>query len=268
MEIDRFAVFTGSFSRNSFEYTIKTLCESGLNMVELWGGISHCFPGYENEEQLREAGAILKEYGVQAAAFYPEQAAYPYNLAARELKVRGRTENYYDRCMDFCLRMEIPAMVLHPGYMLYDQKPEEAFAYGADALGRLAEKAEGRGIVPLLLHGGANYAGGCKGTAEILEAAACPALQVELDLSHLLQDGESTETAFLTFGSKIRQVRMADGPGDHLALGDGKWPLREIYAGLVEQGCAGPAVLQFDSRRYVTDAKRALVSCIREIETW
>lgn len=268
MEMDRFSVLTAGFSRNSFEYAIRTLREAGIKAVELWGGISHCFPGYENEEQLREAEEILKKYGTKAAAFYPEQVSYPYNLACGEPGVRKRTEDYYDRCMDFCVRMKIPAMVLHPGYMLYDQSPKAAFGYGTKALGRLAAKAEGMGIVPLLLHGGANYVSGCKGTAEILGAANHPALQVELDLSQLLVDGETAETAFFMFGSRIRQVRMADGPGEHLALGDGSLALREGYTGLMERGYTGPVVLQFDSRRYVTDAKRALITCVRELETW
>lgn len=267
METDRFALLTNGFCRYSFEYTVKTLAETGIRKTVLWGGIPHCFPGYENSSQLREAEAVINGYGIETIAMYPEAESYPYNLAGGR-EVRRRTERYYSCCMDFCKRIGIPAIVLHPGNRLLDQEPGEALERAAESLFRLSEEAAEKGLVPLLLHGNGNFSGGCEETVSLLQAAGHPALKIELDLAGLFKSRDTVKDAVRLFGEKIRLVRMSDGPDGHLAVGDGMWPLKEVCSELFESGYPGSVVLQFDSRRYVTDPRKALLSCVREIRTW
>lgn len=268
MKINRIAVLTNGFCRNSFEYTVKTIQEAGIGNMVLWGGVSHCYPKYAGGGQLRKVERVIRETGVKFIAMYPETVSYPFNLASREEVIRRRTMDYYSVCIEFCDEVRIPAIIFHPGFCLLDQDPNEALRYGAEGISLLAGLAAGKGITPLLLHGAANYAKGCRGTAELLNAADHTALKAELDLAQLLKDQETVGDAVRYFGGKMGLARISDGPDGHLAVGDGVWPLKEVCGQLFDSGYSGPVALQFDSRNYVADPRTALFSCMKEIWSW
>lgn len=107
----RFAVLTNGFCRNSFEYTVETIQEAGIENMVLWGGISHCYPEYVCGGQLRKAKSVVRESGIKIIAMYPETVSYPFNLASREEVIRRRTMDYYSLCIGFCDEMRIPAII-------------------------------------------------------------------------------------------------------------------------------------------------------------
>ncbi|MCI8511865.1 MAG: TIM barrel protein [Lachnospiraceae bacterium] len=286
MQREDFAVLTNGFSRSSLEYTLQCIREAEIRKLCLWGGVTHCFAGYGNGEQLKEAKKRVKALGLSVLSFYPEILSYPYNPADSSKAVRGRTKDYYLRCLEAAEEMGASFMTLHPGRALLDEKPERALLQAAEILRRVAEAAEKGPVTPLLLSGAANYAPGLEGTKRLLSQIGCKGLGVELDAGRLLAEGaddaagkdaaagggttveESIAEAFFRFKGAIRLIRLYDGPGGCLAFGDGKWPLTQTVKEIEKQGYQGAIAAEFQDRRYVMDPKRALLACVEHISLW
>ena len=72
MQREDFAVLTNGFSRSSLEYTLQCIREAEIRKLCLWGGVTHCFAGYGNGEQLKEAKKRVKALGLSVLSCYPE----------------------------------------------------------------------------------------------------------------------------------------------------------------------------------------------------
>ncbi|MCI8453317.1 MAG: TIM barrel protein [Lachnospiraceae bacterium] len=268
MQRESFAILTNGFGRSSLEYTLQCIKKADFRNLCLWGGVTHCFAGYENREQLKEVKERTEVLDLKVLSFYPEILSYPYNPAGSSEAVRRRTKDYFLRCLEAAEEMGASFLTLHPGRALLDEDRERALARAAEVLRCVAEAAEKGPVTPLLLSGAANFAPGLEGSGRLFSQIGCKGLGVELDVGRLLADKEGIAGAFCRFQDAIRLIRLYDGPGGHLAFGDGTWPLGQTVEEIGKQGYQGVIAAEFEDRRYVTDPKRALSACTEKVSEW
>ena len=260
MELHRFSVCTKAFAKNSLLFMIQSLHELGWTRCALWGGIPHICPQYGNEKLWSEQAKAFWSSGIEITAFFPEITGYGYNPASADPFIRSRTKEYLQRSLNCCLAIGAKRMLLHPGVALEDEDKEQALRRSAELYQPLLEQMLAAEITPVLLCGGV-YDINSENNAKWKSESVGVAVSAEDIVA------ERPGAAPHCMGGRKALLILFDGPGGHLAVGDGSWNVRQLAVTWAER-CSGPIVIQFDDRRYITDARETLGRITRRIEAW
>lgn len=232
--------------------------EMGLRQVEIWGAAPHFYVGDETLAGARQLKASLRERELELVCFTPEQCVYPINLSSSEARLRDRSLRYFLDCLDMCVEMESPALLVTPGSGYANEAPKLAWDRCVDALGLLAARAERLGIrlyLEALPPAYSNVITKAQHLRGMLDAVASPALLGMMDTASAVTVGETIEDYVTHLGDLLRHVHMvdADSGGAHLAWGDGELPLETYMADLRKAGYAGSLSLEIIGPRYYLD---------------
>jgi len=197
----------------------------------------------------------------------PDKGGSHFNLASDNRDVRQSTVSYYKHCADLCGVMGIDHMTIHPGQGFLNKPMKNAFDCAVEAMQQVAEHALSRGVVPAVLHGGANFAPSFKRTLELLNAINLTGVKIVLDANRAWCDGEDLEGLLSSHG-EISLIQLSDGPEGPLALGDGRIPVKTLCSVINDAGYAGRVVLNLDNRRYVMDPGAAVAKTAETINSW
>jgi protein FrlC len=74
---------------------------------------------------------------------------------------------------------------------------------------------------------------------------------------------ETVDSYFEELGDKLEYIHFNDGPGMHLALGDGRFPLKKYATDLKRHGYRGYCSFEFNDRRYYNYPDEAMRRSIR-----
>lgn len=232
--------------------------EAGVGQVEIWGAAPHFYVGDESLEGARRLKAAVRERGLGLVCFTPEQCVYPINLASPEPRLRDRSIRYFLTCLDMCVEMESPALLVTPGSGYANEDAGAAWDRCADALGLLAMRAERLGMELFLEALPPAYSNVVTTAGELrrmLDALASPAVHGMMDTASAVTVGETVEDYVAELGGRLRHVHMvdADSGGAHLAWGDGSLPLERYVGALDAAGYRGALSLEIIGARYHLD---------------
>lgn len=256
------AISTNLFARNTLDFALASLGRAGFDRLELWGHVAQFHPGYLDERQARQIGERVRDAGFDIVSFFPEGGAYPLNPASTDEALRRDTVGYYRHAIDLGRAMGVRRMTFHPGHGLRDRPPEEAVSAAARTWRALGLYAIDSGIEVSLCHCTAVGLGSIDQLGALVEATGV-AIGVALDVSLAAQAPDAMQKC-LAQGGPINAVRLSDGPGEHLAFGDGHLPLRAICGNIIDSGYWERTIITLDNRRYVLDPDRA----VRQTAAW
>lgn len=263
MKVDNFAISTNAFARHSLRAALRVLKEAGFRKIELWGHVSQAHPWYLTPQEAEPLAKHLRCAGFEIVALHPEGGACPWNPASDMAEVRKRAVDYYLHCLKLAQSMDVGRMIVHPGYGLRDHPAEADLEVAADSWRRIGEQAGKLGVELELLHCTAAHLGGLEQLRQLV-ARADAGLGICADVS--LTTEEELRSALED--AKVRGLRLADGPGGHLAFGEGKMPMEEICRRISGRGLLERSVISLDNRKYVLDPADAVRRTAEQICAW
>src|SRR5579884_1864280 len=129
-----------------FEVFLDSMVELEITAFELWGGIPHFYTGYASNAEILALKEQVRSRVLTICCFTPEQSVYPFNLAARDQKVRDLSIAYFKSCIYTAVELDVPLMLITSGMGYYSEPQQEAWKRSADSIAQLASIAERQGI--------------------------------------------------------------------------------------------------------------------------
>ncbi len=272
---ERFAVMNNAYRRYPFSYFLDSMEQLGFNQIDLWGGSPHFYAPEMTEKKVQALRRELRERGMKLISYTPEVIGYPYDLAAENPGLRQRSVDYFRQNLEIADALEIPVLLICPGFCEQDRPREQALLRMEESLQALLEYAGDLSVrlaVEHLTKASSNLVNRSEDLAGMLRRLGTETedrLGCVLDLGQMSVFGETVEDFFDVLGKQIFLVHMMDGtPGGHLAFGDGRLPLESYYRQLHRAGYQGPVTLEINDRRYTPDPHSAISRCIKAMEAW
>ncbi len=267
-----FAVMNNAYSRYTFSYFLGSMERLGLSLIDLWGGIQHFDPFSADESSIGILRKTLADREMKVSSYTPEILAYPFNFAAASAKTRKDSIEYCKRNLWIASELEVPVMLISPGYGMWDEPYEEGFKRSLDSMHAAAEIAEEYGVKLALEHltpQSSNLLTNVNKVERMVNAVNSRFLGAALDLGQMSVFRENVDAYFDKLGTKIFMVHIMDGtPSCHLAFGEGVLPLKQYYENVRERGYNGPLTLEINDGRYSGAPHEALAKCVEMIRTW
>ena len=260
-----FAVCANLFPRNSLECALTAMRSCGFTRVQLWGHVAHFHPGYVTSAEAARLAERVRDQGMEIASLFPEGGSYPLNPAAAEAHLRQRSVDYYRRCLDLAAAMGIHRVVLHPGYGLLDRDERLAMDNAVHSWQVIGEYARELGLDAQLKNCAAVHLGSLGQLDRLIERSGV-GLGICADVGLALDAG--TSPAELMAMAEVRGLNVSDGPGGHLAFGDGHYDLKNVCGEIEACGWAERTTLVMDHRAYVLEPEAALRRTAERILEW
>lgn len=268
----RFAVMNNAYQNYSFSFFLDSMDKLELNKIDLWGGVSHFNAFDATNQYLSDFKKEIFRRNFQLVCYTPEILGYPFNIAAKQPELREKSIAYCIRNIQIASELEIPQMLVNPGWGLWDCSREEALNRSADSLHQISSKADEYGIRILLEHltpESSNLLTCADAVKHMLQKVALPSLGIALDLGQMSVFGECIYDYFESNDGNVGIVHMMDGlPGRHLAFGDGILPLQDYYNKLLLYGYDGYITLEINDGCYGDSPHEALQQCLARLLEW
>lgn len=246
------------YFRNPLSRFLDDASAIGLSKIEIWGASPHFYIEDEPLEAARRLKDAIRKRELDLTCFTPEQCIYPINLASREDVIRNRSIRYFLDCLNVCVEMESPYLLITPGWGYVNEDAGAAWRRSADSLGLIARHAEKLGIELLLeplTPTESNVINTAAQLRRMIDDIASPAVKAILDTVAMAVVGDTVDDYIEQVGAELRHVHLIDGDmdGSHLAWGDGSFPLNDYIRDLKAGGYVGALSLEFTSPRYWLD---------------
>jgi hypothetical protein len=263
VDLQYFSICTKAFSKNSLPYTVQSLQRAGWSDCVLWGGVPHVCPLYGNTRTWAEKAGWFQSAGITISAFYPEMAGYGLNPASADRNSKCRTKDYLLRAIDCCVAVGTRRILLYPGAALEDEDRDQALRRSEEFYQPVFEKMAAAGITPVLMCAG--YSAGKEGFPIFQNSA----IKFAVSSDEIMGNAGAVKGLERSVGKEnLALLILFDGPGGHLVAGDGIWDVKKLAEDWRMHFEGASMMVQFDDRRYVTDARRALQIMTKRILAW
>ena len=268
----RFSVMNNAYRAYSFSYFLDSMQRMGFHQIDLWGGYQHFDPFSASSSYLRSFREVLSARQMKLVCYTPEILGYPFNLASAYCDIRTRSLAYCYKNIELASELEVPKMLVNPGWGVWDESYDAAFDRAVCSLQSAADYAARYGVRLVLEHltpQSSNLLTSVSKVSKMVQNINRNNLGVALDLGQMSVFGETVFDYFGALGEKIWMVHIMDGaPGRHLAFGDGILPLQTYYRQLSQAGYCGPITLEINDAQYADAPEAALQQCLREMTQW
>ena len=257
--LNDFAVMTPSYQQYSFDYVLDSIQKIGLHNIDFWGGIPHFyrFDYSENEAQayLKELRRKAEDRGMRFVIYTPETLAYPYSIADPNKKTVQRTIDFFRMSMDDALTLGTDRLFINTGTGLRDLPVEESMDICIEAIAKICEDAEAKGITMMLEQlqpYESNLCYDIRGIKKIVDAVGSRNLKICVDLVAMDVAGEDLELYYKTFGEeKIGFIHFSDA--HHEICGTGDLPLKNYIETLEKHDYSSIVDLEINDSIYWFD---------------
>lgn len=227
---------TGCFYRRSIFEVLPEIRDSGFTLLEICSYPQHL--NYRDLQEVQEAAAKIKAYGLQAFSFHAPFAA-DLDITAPDQKRRQTAFAEMAQAVRAAALLEAKYFVIHPGPELVETLPaaehQQRLENCAETLEKLARLCAINGtklllenMLPFLLLGGTPNLQWLMHKLEPCNPGFC------LDTSHAHLTGRLPEIATL-FPTQLSMLHTSDNRGtndDHLPPGQGSIDWRLLFAKL------------------------------------
>lgn len=234
LSVKQIAMSNFPYFRYSLEYALASLERLGASAIEFYANDPHFHVEDNTTVQAKALARQLRDRGMRAVCWCPEQVKYPINIASPNAYARKRSIEYYVRSLAFANELECPTVQFFAGWRTLDGSYEDAWKRSADGLGYLANLARGYGIDvtieaadPLLTV--LTDTGRIK---QMLADVRSPNLHGMIDLYCLGMCNETIEDALDNLKGEVYHIHFSDAQYDglsaHVIPGDGVLDLDHI----------------------------------------
>lgn len=240
------------------EYFLDAQRSLGIQRIELWGGSPHVWVDHLSCSSVTSIKKQLQARRQSIAVFTPEYSSYRYLLCSSDPAVFAKSMDYYLHCIELTKELGATMMCVNITGRFRDENYAAAWGRCVDAVGRLCGAAGQAGIslaVETLSPDQACIMTRLEELKKLFSEVGSKQLKAVIDTVSIGAAGETIEQWFDAFGRDIVHIHFADGrnDGNHLAWGDGCFPLAKYLHQLNERGYEGLISSNISTRRYFTN---------------
>lgn len=257
----RLAVMNCHYIRFPLTYFLDAAVRFGFQNIELFGAMPHFFMDDVDDVLVDQVVSACRERGLRVVSMCPAQGAYPMNIAIDEPQIRRRTVAMLKKALRIAGKLGCATMLVSPGFGYYNQDRSISWAHSLRSLEVLAQTAEESGVVIILeplTPATANLVNTSAQAAQMIREVGSPFVKSMMDLGVMNYMGETVDSYFQNLGGDLRYIHFTDGPGAHVALGDGTFPMAQYWEDIRRNGYAGVLSFEINDRRYLLDPDAAL----------
>ena len=279
-------------------YPFEDFCDSmrrfGVTNVEIGGSRGHLWVSGDGVRRAREMREQLDAAGIsKVSCLCPEQNAFPYNIASRDVARRRASVAYMADAIRCAAALGCPRVLLCPGTAYLSEDPAEGRRRSIDSIKQLVEVAERHSVMLMLetqsfdesTHVNASWQ-----QREIIDEVNSPWLGGMLDTVQMaMYDEGDIRRAIDILGDKMCHVHLGDtklfdrelgsapiasklAPGKdsegHIGIGCGELPLAKYISALANAGYEGNVSVEicswscfYEPDKYTALALKALEDC-------
>ncbi len=257
----RLAVMNCHYIKYPLSYFLNSAVRFGFRNIELFGAMPHFFMDDVDdalETRVLEECTLL---GLTVVSLCPAQGAYPMNIAIDELQIRRRTISILKKAIRIAGRLGCETMLVSPGFGYHNQEKSVSWGHSRDSLIELAETAQRHNVVMMmepLTPTTANLINTSKEAAQMIRDVNSPYVKSMMDIGVMNYMGETVDEYFQNLGDDLKYIHFTDGPGAHVALGDGQFPMAQYLSDIRRNGYEGTLSFEINDKRYLLDPDDAL----------
>jgi protein FrlC len=225
------------YIRYPLTYFFDKMKEYGLQHIELFGGMPHFYLQDVDEYLVNKIKKECIERELAIVSFTPAQGVYPMSVSIEDEKPRRRTIELLKKGINISREIGAEKMLVSPGFGYESQNADYVWGICRDSLIELSEYASEKKIILMiepLTPMSSNVINTSAQSARMIREVNSPWLKSMMDIGVMNYMQESIEQYFDTLGENLVHIPFTDGPGAHVALGDGLFPMIE-YAKQIEQ---------------------------------
>lgn len=257
----RLAVMNCHYIKFPLTYFLDAAKRFGFREIELFGAMPHFFLDDVDDLLVEQVICECRKRGLKLTSFCPAQGAYPMNIAIDEEPVRRRTVRMLKKALRIAGKMGCETMLVSPGFGYHNQDKEISWAHSRRSLEELADTAQENHIVITiepLTPTTANLVNTSRDAARMIREVNSPFLKSMMDIGVMNYMDESVDEYFQNLGSDLRHIHFTDGPGAHVALGDGSFPMARYLEEIRRNGYTGILSFEINDKRYLLNPDEAL----------
>ena len=146
MELSQLCAANYHYKRYTLDYFLESAERLGYQSIELWASGPHLHLEDFDAARLAELNRKIKAHHLALRCFTPEQCVYAISGPHPDKVYRDRTGDFFNQHIEAAVQLDCDHMVVSTGFAYLDVDAEDAFGWCAEAMGRIARKAEQEGV--------------------------------------------------------------------------------------------------------------------------
>ena len=251
-----YAIMNCHYVRYPIEYFLDSAKRFGITNIELFGALPHFYIEDVDEELIGRVAAGCRQRGLTIVSYTPAQGAYPVSISIDEKTARSRSIRMAKKSIETAEKLGAAKMLISPGFGYQNHPHEARWHLCREALKELAEHAQAYNILLMiepLTPTTSNVINTSEQAAKMIAEVGSPYLGSMMDIGVMNFMGESVASYFANLGENLAHVHFTDGPGMHVALGDGTFPMADYLKQIRQHGYRGCLSFEINDKRYLTD---------------
>ena len=261
------AIMNCHYVRYPIEYFFAAMHRFRLTDIELFGAMPNFYIEDVDEALLERVRHGCQKYGLRIVRFTPAQGVYPFSISVNEPAPRRRSIAMAKRSIEVAEQLGAQTMLISPGFGYESEPYDIRWGLCRDALIELGEHARRHHVVLTvepLTPMTSNVINTSTQAAKMLQEVDLPSVKSMLDIGVMNFMGESVDSYFDHLGNEnIAWLHFTDGPGAHVALGDGSFPMLDYALEIKERGYQGGWSFEINDKRYLSDPDAATAQNIK-----
>lgn len=249
------------YVRYPLSYYLDAMQRYNFTNLELFGAMPHFFMDDVDDALIEETRAACEARGLSVVSFTPAQGVYPMSISVDSEKPRRRTIALLKRGIVAAEKLGAGSMLLSPGFGYETQKKDYVWGLCRESMAELADFA-GKHRVVLMIEPltpmTSNVINTSAQSAKMIREVGSPWLKSIMDIGVMNYLGETVDQYFDNLGEDLVYVHFTDGPGAHVALGDGTFPMAEYAEQIEKRGFKGFRSFEINDKRYLNDPDAAM----------
>ena len=255
-----FAIMNCHYARYPIEKFFDSMQRFGFTNIELFGALPHFYIEDVDQKLIDRVVEGCCQRGLQIVSFTPAQGAYPVSISINEEGARRRSIEMAKKSIETAEKLGAATMLISPGFGYQNQPHEVRWNLCRNSLTKLAEHAEAHHVTLMiepLTPTTSNVINTSAQSAKMIAEVDSPSLKSMMDIGVMNFMGESVESYFANLGENLAYIHFTDGPGMHVALGDGTFPMAAYAEQIRKQGYQGYLSFEINDKRYLADPDEA-----------
>lgn len=252
----------------TLDYFLDAARDMGVENVNLWTANPHVQLDDWPDALFQDLKARLDRRGLRCFCVCPEQVVYPFNIAAEDPLIRGRSIASLQRAAEVCRILGSPLLHICPGWGFYDRPDGLARAWdlARDAITAVGRFAADQGVTlalePLQIVE-SNLVGDVASARRMLDEVGLPNVKLLVDTCHMAVKGETLDDYFRAFGRDIVHIHLNES--GQVPWGYGDLPLETYVRQLEQWDFTGSITLEVCARAFYIDPNPAVARGVTRV---
>lgn len=254
------------YARYPLSYFLDAMVHFGFKSIELFGGMPHFFLDDVDDAEVQALLDGCRERNLTIDSFTPAQGVYPMSISFSTDKPRLRTMCLLKKGIRTAHALGAATMLVSPGNGYLTETRDRVWGLCRDSLMELGEEAGKYGVTLMiepLTPMTSNVINTSAASARMIREVGSPFVKSMMDIGVMNFMGETVDAYFDNLGENLAHIHFTDGPGAHVALGDGTFPMEAYAEQILKQEYRGRWSFEINDKRYQDDPNAATEKNVR-----